>query len=235
MNSYQDLLSHVEEIERRLGYSFQDRSLLCSAFIHKSYYNEHRDVTGYNERLEFLGDSVLNLLISCFLYQQHPQLSEGDLSHLRSYLVDSTICLKFVEQLGVEGYVLLGRGAKMTVHRSKESIRADLFEAILASIFLDGGLEAAYNFFWSKFLQEITSYIKNPVRNWKAELQEHSQKHYQVPPSYIVLSQTGPDHSKTFEIAVYLNEQEVGRGTGCSKKEAEQQAAKSAILSCEEG
>lgn len=234
MSSYQKLLSGIGVIEERIGYVFKNKELLALAFVHRSFYNEHRnEVLEHNERLEFLGDAVLNILISDYLYASFPASSEGHLSHVRAYLVEAAMCAKLVQKLSLAEFILLGRGEKINEGKNKESIRADLFEALLASLFLDGGMEAAKVFFWSHFQEEVDCLLREPVRNWKAELQDYSQKKHQKPPIYKVLGEQGPDHNKLFHVAVYLDEIELGHGIGSSKKEAEQEAAKEALSSLE--
>lgn len=223
-----------QEIEEKIGYSFKDKGLLNLAFVHRSYYNEHRSlVSDHNERLEFLGDTVIGLIISEFLYKELPQESEGRLSHLRSQIVDMGTCAGFVDKLGLGAYILLGKGEKRSDSRGKETIWADFFEALLGAIYLDGGLEAARQFFFSHFTQDVKEILNAPTRNWKAELQDYSQKRYQKPPQYKVIKETGPDHSKIFHVSVSIEEKEVGEGTGPSKKDAEQKAAENALIKLE--
>lgn len=225
-----DLNPHLSEVEDRLGYTFKNKKLISQAFIHRSYYNEHRDqVEEHNERLEFLGDSILGLLISDYLYHHLPTQAEGELSRLRAHLVEASSCAKFLLKLGLAPFVLLGRGERMNEGRGRETILADLFEALLGAIYLDGGLNEVKRLFWMHFEKEIQAILEHPARNWKAELQDYSQKKYQKPPVYQVVSEMGPDHSKVFLVAAFLDTQEVGRGSGSSKKEAEQAAAQDAI------
>jgi ribonuclease III len=225
-----DLIPHLSEVEERLGYQFKNKKLLAQAFIHRSYYNEHREhVEEHNERLEFLGDSILGLLISDYLYHHLPTQAEGELSRLRAHLVEASSCAKFLMQLGLAPYVLLGRGERMNEGRGRETILADLFEALLGALYLDGGIAEAKRLFWMHFEKEIQVILEHPARNWKAELQDYSQKKYQKPPLYKVVSETGPDHSKIFLVAAFLDDQETGRGSGSSKKEAEQSAAQDAL------
>jgi len=229
MIDLEELLQHAEEIEAKLGYKFKDRELLSLAFTHRSYLNESRDVRGHNERLEFLGDSILGLMVADYLYQHLPTTPEGELSYLRSRLVEASSCVQFVQKLDVEKYILLGKGERMNDGRGRESILADLFEAIIGAIFLDGGLEASKNFLFNKFADEIDTTLKTPLRNWKAMLQDYSQKKYHMPPVYEVVDQSGPDHSKIFKICVIVNGKQAGIGEGSSKKEAQQAAAESAL------
>ncbi|MFQ5728999.1 MAG: ribonuclease III [Waddliaceae bacterium] len=229
MNSLNDLLNRAREIESKIGYVFKDRSNLTLPFVHRSFVNENRDVKTHNERLEFLGDSILGLLIAEYLYRYLPSTPEGELSHLRSRLVEASSCMAYVQKLGVDQYMLLGKGEKRNDGRGRDSIRADLFEAIIGAIYLDGGIEAARRFIFQNFSKEIESILKTPLQNWKAELQDYCQKKYHQTPFYKVVSESGPDHSKTFSITVIINNQERGYGAGLSKKEAQQAAAQDAL------
>lgn len=226
----EELEKQREEIEKRLGYVFKDKSLLFTAFVHSSFFNEQRDlVKEHNERLEFLGDSVLGLILSDFLYNFFPTRPEGELSHLRSQLVDASACAKYLQKLGLEAFVLLGKGEKLNEGRGRDKILADLLEALIGAIYLDGGLEMASQFFFRNFQEDLDTSLKAPLRNWKAELQDYAQRRYQKPPVYRVLAESGPDHHKVFEVAALIDQEIVGTGTGASKKEAEQAAAQNAI------
>lgn len=229
MNAFNELINNAFQIEAKLGYQFSETTLLALAFVHCSYINEHREVANHNERLEFLGDSVLGLLVADFLYKRFPDLPEGELSTLRSRLVDSNTCMNFVIKLDVHRYLLLGRGEKLNDGRGRESILGDLFEAIMGAIYLDGGIEAARKFLFDHFTNEIHAIIDKPLSNWKAIFQDFCQKSYQQPPKYTVQSEIGPDHSKIFKIVVEVNGQEQGVGQGGSKKEAQQDAAHDAL------
>jgi ribonuclease-3 len=225
-----DLLKKIPEIEEKLAYSFENQKLLTLAFVHRSYFNENRSVVEeHNERLEFLGDSVLGLLVSDYLYQQLPMQPEGELSQLRAHLVEATTCAKFLQMLDLSEYVLLGKGERDNVGRGRETILADLFEAIIGAIYIDSDLKTVAKFFWHHFGDEIAELVKEPFHNWKAELQDYSQKKYQKPPIYKVEKEIGPDHSKQFHVVACLADQEVGWGVGASKKEAEQAAAEDAL------
>lgn len=229
-NPVDELFDKISFIEERLHYSFANRDLLLLAFVHRSFFNEHRDlVSQHNERLEFLGDSVLGLLISDYLYAEYPYEPEGTLSHLRSAVVEASSCAKFLSQLQITQYILLGKGERMNDGKGRETIYADLFEALIGAIYLDGGLEVTKRFFFSHFSQILEEHLKRPLRNWKAELQDFAQKKYQRPPIYKILKESGPDHSKMFQVVVSVNGKDVGEGTGSSKKEAEQAAANDAL------
>lgn len=235
MDQLQELTAHLPEIESKIAYAFVDKNLLISAFVHRSFYNEHREsVPRHNERLEFLGDSVLGLLISDFLYGQLPEDPEGRLSNLRSHIVEASSCASLLAQLGLGQFVLLGKGERMNDGRGRETILADLFEAIIGAIYLDGGIEAARSFVFTHFETAIREHLNAPARNWKAELQDYSQKKHQRPPTYKIAREMGPDHSKLFEVEAWIGETQVGKGTGSSKKEAEQAAAADAMRNLEE-
>lgn len=230
MNPLEELRKRLGAIEERLSYSFEKKDLLILSLIHRSFVNEHREIAGqHNERLEFLGDSVLGLVMADYLYHRLPSYPEGQLSQLRSRLVDANSCAQFLQKLGLAEYILLGRGEKMSEGRAKVSILADVFEALLGAIYLDGGLSTTKSFFICHFETEIEAVIGSPPRNYKAELQDFSQKKFQKTPAYKVVEESGPDHAKIFHVMVFVDEKESGLGMGASKKEAEQRAAFDAL------
>lgn len=213
-------------IEEKLGYEFQNKALLALAFTHRSFVNENRELTKeHNERLEFLGDSILGFIVSEFLYKKLPSFKEGDLSYLRSRLVDASSCCQCIQKLEVQEYILMGKGEMMNSGKGRDSILADLFEALLGAIYIDAGMEKTKHFFFTHFETFLLTLIKEPSHNWKAMLQDYFQKKFQRQPVYNVMSEEGPDHEKTFCIGVYLDGELLGSGLGLSKKEAEQQAA----------
>ncbi len=229
-NLVEELRAKIPEIEEMLRYTFEQKDLLVLAFVHRSFYNENRDIVAHhNERLEFLGDSVLGLLVSDYLYTHLPDQPEGHLSNLRSRIVEAGSCVGMVNALGVAPFVLLGKGERLNDGRGRDTILADLFEALIGAIYLDGGLASAREFLFNHFEEKVQQSFKVPVYNWKAELQDYSQKKHQKPPVYKVLSETGPDHSKVFEIAACIDDVPLGHGSGSSKKEAEQAAAEDAL------
>jgi ribonuclease-3 len=235
MQTIDELLRAAPSIEEKLDYSFKDRSRLLLAFVHRSFINENRQFQQHNERLEFLGDTVLNLAVSDFLYQQLPEAPEGDLSFLRSRLVDASTCVLFVHKLQVESFILLGKGERQNDGRGRETILADLFEAIVGAIYLDAGLEAAKRFLFDHFLEEIRNILKTPISNWKALLQDYCQKTFHETPLYEVVSESGPDHNKQYSVRVSIQGKELGIGEGNSKKIASQAAAASALARVEKG
>ncbi len=237
MTDFSDALkAKLSEMEERIHYRFQKAELLLLAMTHRSYYNEHRaELSSYNERLEFLGDSVLGLVVASLLYEWLPEAPEGRLSHLRSLLVDASSCARYAEKLGLTKYVLLGRGERMSEGRGRETIAADLFEALVGAIYLDGGLDAVKSFFHSALLEDLKALMEEPPQNWKALLQDLLQKRSQQLPIYRVMGESGPEHGKLFEVAVFRGEEELGRGVGPSKKQAEVEAARIACSKFTEG
>lgn len=215
-------------IEGKIAYQFQSEKLLETAFTHRSFINEQaEEVREHNERLEFLGDAILGLLVSEYLFRRFPEMKEGTLSELRSRLVEAHACCRYIDQLGIAEYLIVGKG-EMKVDRSV-SLHADLFEAIVGAIYLDGGVEPARTFLFSHFEKEMLSTIESPSRNWKAEFQDFAQRTFQTKPVYEVVEETGPDHAKTFRIIVKVVDKEFGEGVGPSKKEAERKAAENAM------
>ena len=230
MNPFNELKDKCSEIEQKLNYSFFDKNLLMLSFVHRSFYNENKKIIdSHNERLEFLGDAVLNLIVSEYLFKKFDTATEGKLSFFRSQIVDSTSCTSYVKKLNLQEYVLLGKGEKQTEERGRESILADLFEAIIGALYLDGGFLKAQEFFMFCFEEDVRNFLEQPSSNYKAELQHYCQKKYMKPPLYQVIKENGPDHEKIFEIVASIDEIELGKGEGGSKKIAEQAAAKNAL------
>lgn len=232
---YSKLKEKIGEIEEKLGYSFKDKNLLLLSFVHRSFINEYRQIINrQNERLEFLGDSVLGLIIADFLYQTLPNHPEGSLSNLRSRLVDASACESYLSKLKMEDYLLLGKGEQRSHGKGRSSILANVLEAIVGAIYLDGGFSAAKEFVLKRLEDLIAKGMKGPSKNYKASLQEYYQKVFQKSPTYKVLKEIGPDHSKEFTVVAMIGDEEVGLGIGTSKKEADQNAASDALAKIEE-
>jgi len=225
------LTNCLKELERRLGYHFKNSALLQQAITHKSYLNEARERSQKdNERLEFLGDAVLDLLISQGLLLHYPDTPEGELSKMKARIVSETALAKVARRLEIGHYLLLGRGEEITQGRAKPSLLANALEAILAAIYLDGGLEPVSRVIQKVFQDDIEELLKTEAyTDYKTELQELCQRDYEILPTYTVLSESGPDHQKTFEVQISIKGSVYGRGLGRSKKEAEQQAAREAL------
>ncbi|MBI3542380.1 MAG: ribonuclease III [Deltaproteobacteria bacterium] len=222
------------ELSQRLGYDFKNPSLLELACIHKSYGNEHRSAeridTRDNERFEFLGDAILDLSISQILLESFPECSEGDLSKLRAGLVNEKSLARVARDLKLGEHVWLGKGEQHTGGREKDSILASTFEAIVAAVFVDGGFHAADEWVRALFKERVrTSRDATSLSDFKTRLQEVVQARFKAAPRYDVLTSSGPDHDKTFEIQLVINGAVAATATGKSKKEAEQSAAKIAL------
>ena len=220
------MASDYTELERLLGHPFSDRGLLDQALRHASWCNEQ---TGErledNERLEFLGDAVLDLVVGHQLMTRYPQLREGELSVTRAQVVSETGLSEVAAQLGIGTWIKLGKGEEKSGGRAKPSILADAFEAILAAVYLDGGFEAAHQMVKRLLAQRIETVEFKGFYDFKTRLQETAQARLKATPTYHVVQELGPDHDKRFVVAVMLNNDEWARAVGKSKKEAEQMAA----------
>lgn len=217
-------------VEEALGYRFCESDLLELALTHRSYWNEHKEeVPGHNERLEFLGDSVLGMLVATFLYTKYPDLPEGELSDLRAQLVEARSCARYMRLLNIDEALRLGRGELLNQGKGRDSILADFFEALIGALYLDGGIHAVQSVFFSKFSDAIEALLAQPSRNWKAELQDYTQKTLHQTPTYSLLEESGPGHQKMFRVAVQLEDKVLAEGEGSSKKAAQMQAAKIAL------
>jgi ribonuclease III len=227
-------MSPLSNIEQRIGYTFKKRELLEQALTHKSYANENR-VSSHNERMEFLGDSVLNLIISEHLMAVCPDSAEGALSRLRSSVVSESALAVVARAIGLGKYLLLGRGEELTGGRDKDSLLADSLEALIASVYIDSGKGPAQTFvlrFFDEILERTVA--SRGTRDFKTELQELCQERLKRLPEYRVTSESGPDHRKQFEVEAWVNGELAGRGAGRTKKEAEQKAAKEALKTLSE-
>ncbi|MEW6055897.1 MAG: ribonuclease III [Bdellovibrionota bacterium] len=222
------------ELANTLGYAFQNLGLLELACIHKSFGNEQRAAesvqTRDNERFEFLGDAILDLIVSKILLETYPESSEGDLSKMRAGLVNEKSLAKVAKSLNLGDYVWLGKGESQTGGREKDSILASTFEAVVAAVFLDGGFETAEAWVRGQFLERIKSPRESEAHHdYKTKLQELVQARHKSAPKYEVVQSTGPDHDRTFEVQLLVNGLVVSAAKGKSKKDAEQQAARLAL------
>ncbi len=221
----------MRELEKKLNYVFRDKSLLEEALCHSSYANEHRaERLSSNERLEFLGDSVLGFVTAEFLFTQHPDLPEGDLTRIRAALVCEQSLYEVAGKLDLGAYLCLGRGEESGGGRRRTSILADATEAVFAAVYLDGGIGAASALIHRCLLEaEREEVVEERRRDYKTALQELVQRQADQVLTYRMVGVRGPDHAKTFAAEVLLNGEPIGSGSGHSKKEAEQAAAKSAL------
>ncbi|MEH7387041.1 ribonuclease III [Bacillus sp. JJ1521] len=216
--------------QERLGIQFQNESLLIQAFTHSSYVNEHRKKPHEdNERLEFLGDAVLELTISKFLFKKFPIMSEGELTKMRAAIVCEPSLVTFANDLKFGELVLLGKGEEMTGGRERPALLADVFEAFIGALYLDKGLDVVNQFLDQTVIPKINSGAFSHVMDYKSQLQELVQRDGSGSIEYKVLQEKGPAHSREFVSRVSLNGEELGTGTGRSKKEAEQHAAEIAL------
>lgn len=222
----------LENMQQVLHYKYKKSLLLEEALTHSSYANEHRNHrVKDNERLEFLGDAILDLIISEYLFKKFPEMPEGDLSKMRASIVCEGSLAKAAKEMQLGQFILLGKGEELTGGRERASILADAFEAITGSLFLDGGFDCARNFIHETLVVEVeqTESIETLYTDYKTLLQECIQKVSTSPIHYEVVGEEGPDHDKHFYVEVFHETRSLGRGIGKSKKEAEQDAAKKAL------
>lgn len=217
------------DFESQIQYQYKNKKLMQEALTHSSFVNEGRKHIKNNQRLEFLGDSVLSIIVAQHLFEHYTHLPEGELTKLRAYLVCEKSLHQFALQIQLGEYLILGKGEENTGGRERPSILADAFEAVIASIYLDGGLEAAKKFVLRFVPDELDVEKVTYVSDYKTALQEIIQKNKEEKIEYVIVGEQGPDHNKTFTVEVHLNSNVIGVGTGRSKKQAEQFAAKEAL------
>ncbi len=222
---------YAECVEREIGYQFSDTEVLVKALKHRSYvYAQDQSGVQSNERLEFLGDAVLDLIISDFLYAEYPKRREGRLTQLRSSLVNKISLADQARKINLGKYLLLSDGEARSGGRQRGSILADAYESILGAIYVDGGVEPTRSFISRTLLSDLGKYDSpHQWMNYKSVLLEYTQSEGKGQPRYRVESETGPDHNKTFTVGVYIADASTGTGTGTSKKDAEQSAARDAV------
>jgi ribonuclease III len=222
--------NQFKEFQNRIDIHFENEKLLKQAFTHSSYVNEHRRKPYEdNERLEFLGDAVLELTVSQFLFKKYPMMSEGELTKLRAAIVCEPSLVSFANELGFGQLILLGKGEEMTGGRERPALLADVFEAFIGALFLDKGIETVIQYLTKVVFPKINEGAFSHVMDFKSQLQELIQRDGTGVIEYRVLHEKGPAHNKEFVSRVLLNGEELGTGTGKSKKEAEQHAAQMAL------
>lgn len=221
----------LKELEKTLSLKFINKQLLKSAFIHRSYLNEHPDEKlPHNERLEFLGDAVLGFVVSKFLYKNYPSHPEGDLTNFRSSVVNTRSLAKASSLLDLGGYLFLSKGEEVTGGRGRQFILANTLESLIGAIYLDLGLSESENFIEKKLLNNLPEIIaKKLYKDFKSVFQEKVQEKMGSTPTYRVIEERGPDHEKTFKVGVSVNKKLLAEGFGPSKQSAEQEAAKMAL------
>jgi ribonuclease-3 len=222
----------LEELQMNNNIQFKDRALLEQAFIHRSYINENpRTGLVHNERLEFLGDAVLELVVTEYLFSNYPHHNEGDLTAYRSALVNAVTLGEVASSLGFNDLIKLSKGEAKDVHRARSSILADAYEAFVGALYLDQGYQNARDFIASTVLHKTSDIIKRGLhRDAKSYIQEKSQEVFSITPSYRVLQEEGPDHDKLFTIGIYFGDELIANGQGKSKQEAETSAARKALI-----
>lgn len=219
----------LQELEKKIGYTFKNIHLLETALTHSSYANEHKKEEPSYERLEFLGDSVLGFVVADYLYHNCPELPEGELTKHRAALVCERSLCEFSRRIGVGAYLRLSHGEMNSGGRNRASILADVFESITAAIYVDGGLDEAKKFILTYITPAVKSSAGKSFKDYKTVLQEIVQQNPEEHLEYVLVGEHGPDHNKHFVMEVHLNSNVIGRGGGRSKKEAEQQAAREAL------
>jgi len=222
----------IKDLEAILRVDFKDTTLLLSAVTHRSYLNEHREATWeHNERLEFLGDAVLELVVTDYLFARYPDKPEGELTAVRAALVNTTSLSNASELLGVNKFLLMSKGEAKDEGRARQYILANVFEACIGAIYLDHGYDSARDFIADRLFGNTDEIVEK--RLWqdpKSRFQESAQEKASITPTYETLSQDGPDHDRVFTVGVFLRHEKVAEGKGRSKQEAEQQAAQNAII-----
>ena len=221
----------LEELEKIIGVEFKNKKTLKTAFIHRSYLNEHpKDNLPQNERLEFLGDSVLGMVVSKHIYDKFPTHPEGDLTNFRSSIVNAKSLANEAANLKLGDYLYLSKGEDVTGGRSRQFILANTFEALIGALFIDLGLDHVRVFLNKYLLPKLDEIVEKKLyKDYKSKFQERVQEKVGTTPIYKVIEEKGPDHAKTFKIGVLVGRKKVAEGSGLSKQEAEQQSAKLAL------
>ena len=218
-----------KELEKVIGYTFSNPKYLTIALSHTSYVNEVKRGLVSNERQEFLGDAVLSIVVSDYLFKHYSHLPEGELTKLRASLVCEKSLCEFAHMIGLGQYLMLGRGEEQMGGRERPSILADAFEALIEAIYLDGGMEHAKKFILGFVKKQVEKDKKVFFKDYKTALQEIIQQNREEQLTYVLVGESGPDHDKHFSVEVHLNSNVIGKGEGRSKKDAEQMAAKEAL------
>ena len=218
-------------LEKKLNLKFKNKDLLIQAFVHRSYLNENPDFyLGNNERLEFLGDAVLELAVTEYLFKEYPQKPEGELTNWRAALVNAKMLGKVALDLGFNDFLLLSKGEEKETGKARMYILANTFEALIGAIYLDQGYERCQQFIREHLICKLPEIIeKGLFKDPKSRFQEEAQERVKITPTYKVLEESGPDHARHFVVGVYLGQELVARGEGSSKQEAEEEAAREAL------
>jgi len=220
-----------EILEKKLGVNFKNKDLLRQAFTHRSYLNENPDFKlDHNERLEFLGDAVMELIVTESLYKEYPEKKEGDLTNWRAALVNAKMLTSVAEELGFNDFLLLSRGEAKELGKARAYILANSFEAFLGALYLDSGYKPCDEFLKKNLLKNLPEIIRDgSYKDAKSKFQEQAQERVSITPNYQVIKESGPDHEKNFTVGVYLDKELIAEGKGSSKREAEEAAAELAL------
>jgi len=223
-------MDNTSKLEKKIGIRFNNKDLLQQALVHRSYLNENPEFSlGDNERLEFLGDAVLEMVVTEYLYQNYPN-PEGELTNWRAALVNAKMLSEVADRLGVNNYLLLSRGEAKDTGRARQYILANAFESLIGAIFLDQGYEQVSQFIKKEILKELSQIIKQKLyRDPKSCFQEEAQDKFGLTPTYEVIKDWGPDHAKQFIVGLYLGQELVAKGQGASKQEAQEKSAEAAL------
>ena len=227
-----DIEKSLEKLEALIGVTFLDRIHLLTAVTHRSYLNEHKEAKqGHNERYEFLGDAVLELVITDFLFNKYPEKPEGELTAIRAALVNTVSLSEVASKLDLSEFLLLSKGEEKDTGRARQYILANTFESIIGSIYIDRGYETASEFIGRNLFDKTEPIVaKRLWQDAKSRFQELAQEHTSITPSYETLNQTGPDHDRVFTVGVFLGGEKIAEGKGRSKQEAEQSAAEAGLI-----
>lgn len=220
------------KLEKKIGIKFKDKDILTQAFVHRSYCNEHEDFDlNHNERLEFLGDAVLELVVTEYLFKKYPKKPEGELTNWRAALVNSKILSRVARDLGFNDFLLLSKGEAKSGGKARKYILADTIEAFIGALYLDQGYGVSQDFIQENIIKELPQIIeKGLYKDAKSRFQEEAQERVAVTPTYHVVKEWGPDHAKHFIVGVFLEDELIAKGEGSSKQEAEEKAARKALV-----
>ena len=224
-------MKNFSVLEKKLNLKFKNKDLLIQAFCHRSYLNENPDFyLEHNERLEFLGDAVLELIVTEYLYKKYPKKPEGDLTNWRAALVNAKMLSKIAKDLDFNDFLLLSKGEAKELGKARQYILANTLEAFIGAAWLDSGLKKIEEFIKKHLIKELPHILKNGLyKDAKSYFQEQAQERVGITPSYKVLEEWGPDHAKNFVVGLFLAQELIGKGNGSSKQEAEEQAAKNGL------
>ena len=225
-----DMDQHLAGFGHKVGFTFKSKTLLKQAFTHRSYLNEHKGFGEHNERLEFLGDAVLELIVSEFLFHKYPTKPEGELTAYRAALVNTVSISGVAQELGMNDFLLLSKGEAKDKGRARQYILANAFEALIGALYLDSGYETAKKFIADQLFHKTDAVVAGRLwQDAKSKLQELAQEKQGITPTYQVMSQSGPDHDKVFLVGAFIGTERLATGEGRSKQEAEQDAAQKAL------